>query len=162
MAVCETAGQQLYLHVCCLVSMCVKFCTPTTCTSGARALKMPDMEKWDAIFSYANEDVRGFWTAGPPSYLLDPLLIHMCVEFRAPAMCTFGAGVNRVLAMVKIKFIWSPFPVMQMRSFVIMKLLVPPPIFRCDCKWVCTSKSALLQCMLLVQERSQCQIFKMW
>ena len=60
MAVCETAGQQLYLHVCCLVSMCVKFCTPTTCTSGARALKMPDMEKWDAIFSYANEEVCGF------------------------------------------------------------------------------------------------------
>ena len=67
------------------------------CTSGGRALKMAAMENWDAIFSYANEEVCGFWTSRPPFYPLDFFIVQMCVEFRRPAMCTFCARAKRIL-----------------------------------------------------------------
>ena len=43
-----------------------------------------------AIFSYANEDVFGLKTAGPPSYVRVLVFVCVYVKFCILAVCTFG------------------------------------------------------------------------
>ena len=81
---------------------------------------------WVAILRHANEGLRGFENAGPPSSVQELLVMTFYVKFGTPAICTFCARAKTISDNVNYVNIGSPFSIMQIRSFGALKLLGPP------------------------------------